>query len=128
MKRSVLLLAMMFIFSMSSFVAYASTSDPINSSITIEIKPAQPKNPTIKPRTIVDCGIEVNYYAGALTFIFNRDLGDADIVVCNLNTGDVWSGGVSGMGIETILLSGDEGYYTINIYTDNGEYYGEMWL
>ncbi len=32
MKRSVLLLAMMFIFSMSSFVAYASTSDPINRS------------------------------------------------------------------------------------------------
>ena len=98
-------------------------NDPI---INIPVPPTPPNNG--KPRSIVDSDIEATYYAGALTLVFNTDLGDADIIVCNLNTGDVWSGGVSGMGIETILLSGDEGYYTINIYTDNGEFYGEMWL
>lgn len=128
MKKSILFLGMMLIFAMSSFEAFASTTDPVIDSITVEIKPAPSKNPPVKPRSIVDNDIEATYHMGALTLVFNTDLGDADIIVCNLNTGDVWSGGVSGMGIETILLSGDEGYYTITIYTDYGEYCGEMWL
>ena len=128
MKKNSLILGVMLIFSMSGFYASASTTEPVIDSITVEIKPSPSKNPPVKPRSIVDNDIEATYHMGALTLVFNTDLGDADIIVCNLNTGDVWSGGISGMGIETILLSGDEGYYTINIYTDNGEYYGEMWL
>ena len=81
-----------------------------------------------KPRSIVDNDIEAAYYAGLLTFLFNVDLGNATIVVCNLNTGEEWSGSTDGMGVETILLSGDEGYYTITIYTDYGEYSGEFSL
>lgn len=81
-----------------------------------------------KPRSIVESDIEATYYAGVLTFLFNVDLGNATIVVCNLNTGEEWSGSTDGMGVETILLSGDEGYYTITIYTDYGEYSGEFSL
>lgn len=81
-----------------------------------------------KPRSIVESDIEATYYAGVLTFLFNVDLGNATIVVCNLNTGEEWSGSTDGMGVETIVMSGDEGYYTITIYTDYGEYSGEFSL
>lgn len=125
MKKTVLLLlASICISPLFANQNIVADNDPI---INIPIPPTPPKNDG-KPRSIVDNDIEATYHMGALTIVFNTDLGDADIIVCNLNTGDVWSGGVSGMGIETILLSGEDGYYTINIYTDNGEYYGEMWL
>ena len=81
-----------------------------------------------KPRSIVESDIEATYHMGALTLVFNTDLGDADIIVCNLNTGEEWSGSTDGMGVETIVMSGDEGYYTITIYTDYGEYSGEFSL
>ena len=128
MKKIILILGVMLIFSMSGFYASASTTEPVIDSITVEIKPFPTKNPPVKPRSIVDNDIEATYYAGALTLIFNNDLGNADIVVCNHDTGDVWCGSINGMGIEALLLSGEDGYYTITIYTDNGEYYGEMWL
>ncbi len=70
--------------------------------------------------------IEASYYNGALTIVFNADLGNADIVVSNLATGDIWSESVSGVGVATLLLSGDEGYYEILIYTDCGNYSGEF--
>ena len=70
--------------------------------------------------------IEASYFNGALTVVFNADLGDADIVVSNLTTGDMWSDSVSGVGATTLLLSGEEGYYEILIYTDCGEYTGEF--
>lgn len=124
MKRTVLLLlASICISPLFANQNIVADNDPI---INIPVPPTPPNNG--KPRSIVDSDIEATYYAGVLTLIFNNDLGNADIVVCNLNTGDVWSGGVSGMGIETILLSGEDGYYTITIYTDYGEYSGEMWL
>ena len=128
MKKSILFLGMMLIFAMSSFEAFASTTDPIIGSITIEIKPSSSKTPPVNPRSIIDSDIEATYYAGALTLIFNNDLGNADIVVCNHDTGDVWCGSINGTGIEALLLSGEDGYYTITIYTDYGEYSGEMWL
>lgn len=128
MKKIILILGVMLIFSMSGFYASASTTEPVIDSITVEIKPSPSKNPSVKPRSIVDNDIEATYYAGVLTFLFNVDLGNATIVVCNLNTGEEWSGSTDGMGVETIVMSGDEGYYTITIYTDYGEYSGEFSL
>lgn len=116
------------LFAINPLLASQSNTCDTDQGVDIPINKKNPDPLKGKPRSIVDNDIEATYHMGALTIVFNTDLGDADIIVCNLNTGDVWSGGVSGMGIETILLSGDEGYYTITIYTDNGEYYGEMWL
>ena len=124
MKRTVLLLlASICISPLFANQNIVADNDPI---INIPVPPTPPNNG--KPRSIVDSDIEATYYAGVLTLIFNNDLGNADIVVCNHDTGDVWSGSINGMGIESLLLSGDDGYYTITIYTDYGEYCGEMWL
>lgn len=84
--------------------------------------------PPIKPRSIVQPDIEAYYSNEMLTFIFNRELGDADIVVTNLTTGDIWSGSASGICSTTLILSGDEGYYLISIYTENDDYTGEFSL
>lgn len=84
-----------------------------------------PLNPNPKPLSLCS-DIEANYFNGALTIVFNTDLGDADIVVSNLTTGDIWSDSVSGVGATTLFLSGDEGYYEILIYTDCGNYSGEF--
>ena len=95
--------------------------------LIISIKPI-PKTPPIKPKSLVLSDIEAYYGNEALTLIFNNDLGDADIVVTNLTTGDVWNDSVSGVCSTTILLSGDDGYYQISIFTENEEYFGEFSL
>lgn len=95
----------------------------------IIIKPLDPPDSSNTPRPLsLIADIEAGYYNGALTVVFNADLGNADIVVSNLTTGDTWSDSVTGVGSATLLLSGDEGYYEIAIYTDGGDYSGEFTL
>ena len=95
--------------------------------LLVEISPISTK-PVIRPRSIVIDDIEAYYSNESITLMFNKDLGDADIVVTNLTTGDIWNDSVSGVCSTTIILSGDEGYYQIAIYTDNGDYSGEFTL
>ena len=125
MKKTFLLLCFAF---MSLSNAGAQMVLPtIYPDLVISIKPTKPKVP-ITPVSIVQPDIEACYRNEALTLIFNKDLGDADIVVTNLTTGDIWSGSATGICSTTILLSGDEGYYQISIFTDNEEYFGEFSL
>lgn len=122
MRKFLLSIFMLF----SAGVVFAQ--QPKTIQIPIEPKP-YPQHPTpIKPRTPVQSDIEAYYSNEALTLIFNKDLGDADAVVSNLTTGDMWSASVSGVCSTTILLSGDEGYYQIVIYSDNEDYAGEFLL
>ena len=98
---------------------------PPTSGIPVPINPDDPFNP--RPLNIYrSSDIEAGYYDSVLTVVFNADLGNADIMVTNTTTGECWCGSVSGMGVATIVLSGDEGYYQINIYTGAGAYYGEF--
>ena len=108
-------------------VAGALAQQPTTIPIPIVPKPLPSPNP-LKPRTPVQPDIEACYSNEMLTLIFNNDLGDADIVVTNLTTGDIWSGSASGICSTTIPLSGDEGYYQISIRTDNEDYIGEFSL
>lgn len=112
-----------------SAILIASVAIADNPKQTIPIDPIpinpDPLNPNPKPLSLRS-DIEVSYFNGALTVVFNADLGDADIVVSNLFTGDMWSDSVSGVGATTLLLSGEEGYYEILIYTDCGNYSGEF--
>ena len=105
-------------------VAIADNPKPTIPLGPIPINP-KPLNPKPKPKSLTAV-IEASYFNGALTVVFNADLGDADIVVSNLTTGEMWSDSVSGVGATTLLLSGEEGYYEILIYTECGEYSGEF--
>ena len=112
-----------------SLFSHAQSPD-FNHQITIEIKPSKKSDTTTepKPRSLVESDIEGYYYGGVATFIFNRDLGDADIVVSNLTTGEQWHNSLSGIGSTSVVLSGDSGDYDVAIYTDNGDYYGYFTL
>lgn len=112
----------------ATFIAFGAIADNPKPTITfpIPIHPI-PSDPKPQPLSLIS-DIEANYFNDALTVVFNADLGDADIVVSNLTTGDMWSESVSGVGAATLLLSGDEGYYEILIYTDCGDYSGEFVL
>lgn len=119
--KKFLLTILALIFVASGVFATTSMEGPVN----IPIKPI--KIPTWpRPRQIVETIIEAYYSDGAITIVFNADLGEADIVVTNLTTGDSWSDSVEGMGTTSIMLSDDAGYYTITIYTEAGDYYGEF--
>lgn len=107
--------------------AYA-TNPIYDEPITIEISKKKQDKPSIKPRSIVEQDIEATYCAGVLTVVFNENLGDSNITVTNISSGEVWSDSISGYGIATLFLSGDEGYYYISIETDNGQYTGEFEL
>lgn len=122
MRKLIILLSAILIAS----VAIADNPKPPQTGTPIPINPI-PINPLPKPLSLLS-DIEANYFNGALTIVFNADLGDADIVVSNLTTGDMWCESVSGVGAATLLLSGDEGYYEILIYTDCGDYSGEFIL
>lgn len=99
----------------------------VNPELVITIKPLKPKKP-YNPFSLVASDVEAYYSNEALTLIFNKDLGDADIVVTNLTTGDIWNDSVSGACSATIILSGEEGCYQIAIYSDDGDYSGEFTL
>lgn len=125
MKKAFLLLSFAFLSQTSADAqAILPTTYP---GLVVEISPI-PSRPVIKPRSITESDIEAYYNNEALTLVFNKDLGDADIVVTNLATGDVWNDSVSGVCTTSIILSGDEGYYQVVIYTDNEEYAGEFTL
>lgn len=124
MKKFFLLLLIAAFLPLTSVVAQSYVPTP-NPDLVISIRPLRP---VIKPRSIVESDIVAYYSNDALVFIFNKDLGDADIVVTNLSTGDVWSENVEGLCTTSIMLSGDAGYYTITIQTDEGDYYGEFEL
>lgn len=126
MKKVFLLLLIAAFLPLTSVVAQSNDPTP-NPDLVVPIKPFKPQ-PPIKPRSIVEPDIAAYYSNGAITIVFNADLGEADIVVTNLTTGDAWSERVEGMGNTSIMLSDDAGYYTITIYTEAGDYYGEFEL
>lgn len=126
MKKVFLLLLIAAFLPLTSVVAQSNVPTLIP-DLVVPIKPYKPQ-PPIKPRSIVEPDIAAYYSNGAITIVFNADLGDADIVVTNLSTGDVWSDNVEGLCTTSIMLSDDAGYYTITIQTDEGDYYGEFEL
>ncbi|MBR2428499.1 MAG: DUF3244 domain-containing protein [Alistipes sp.] len=86
-----------------------------------------PKPPINKPIPLsLVQDVEATYYAGTLSIVFNSDLGNADITVTNNMTGEMWLDDTNGMGVSTLYISDSEGYYTIYITTDSGDYAGEF--
>lgn len=125
MKRFMLIMLAILCFMPS----YIYADKPNNGDIPVNI-PINPPigTPSNKPRSLVEQDIEASYCAGVLTVVFNENLGDSNITVTNISSGEVWSDSVSGYGVATLFLSGDEGYYYISIETDNGQYTGEFEL
>lgn len=123
--RKVFLILLFTSFLLPVGVGARAIQPTIYPDLFIQIKPTKPQ-PTIKPLSIEQSDIEAYYNNGVLTLVFNRDLGDADIVVTNLTTDEIWSDNVSGVGSTIIFLSGDEGYYHIAVYTDSMDYFGEF--
>ena len=115
--------SLLFLLTLSvSFAALADnpTTPPPPKGDPVPIRPI-----TTIPRPLsLNVDIEATYVDGTLTFVFNVDLGNADIIVTNTTTGESWYDGVNGVGSTVITLSGDEGCYEIYIYTDCGDYSG----
>ena len=114
-------------FSIFSSFAMCANDTPTHQPVIIEKQPTQPSSNT-KPLSLNDRDIEAFLSGDTIFFIFNRNLGDADIVVSNLTTGEQWYGSLSGIGTTSVVLSGDSGDYDVAIYTDNGDYYGYFTL
>ena len=95
----------------------------------IIISPKQPShNSNTRPLSIVEPDIEASYYMGAITFVFNEDLGDCNIEVLNIATGDMWSASHSGAGATVLYTSEQSGTYLIFVDSDRGTYGGEFVL
>lgn len=117
------------LFILSLFASTFVFADNPTTPPTLPQIPIDPSNPKPIPSPLtLDADIDASYYDGVLTLMFNVDLGDADITVTNLSTGDIWWDSVSGVGATAIMLSGDEGYYEVHITTDRGEYSGAFTL
>lgn len=91
----------------------------------IVITPPQPPTSTTTPLSLNRADIEATYFMGAITFVFNEDLGNCDIEVFNINTGEVWNVSHSGIGSAIVYTSDSHGTYYIYIDTDCGGYSGE---
>ena len=90
--------------------------------------PLRPKGTSTKPvpRQIVDCAIEAFYVDASIVLEFVEDLSEATVMVINNTTGEVWFDSVDACGSSVVSISDDAGYYTITIYTEAGDYYGEF--
>lgn len=118
MKRFILSLLSI----LAGFVALADNpkTPPTGNPIPIDPDPQLPK-----PLSL-NSDIEAYYFDGMLTLYFNVNVGDADITVTNLTTGEMWIESVSGVGSATITLHDSEGWFVIDIDTDNCGYTGEF--
>ena len=123
-----LLLTLLIAFSSSILLGNQINDGPSKQTIIIIKDTVQIPNSNTKPRTLIESDIEAYYYENAITFILNTDLGNCDITVTNITTGDIWHDNVCGAGITTTILSQNMGYFTIDIETDYGHYYGEFTL
>lgn len=126
MKR-LLLITVISVMSSFGLIANQAVDNPTLPPKPIVIKPGPTTPPDIIPLTL-ETDIEASYWDGAVSIVFNVDLGVADIVITNHNTGEQWYGICAGAGGVVIPTSTDAGYYTITISTANMTYSGEFSL
>ena len=120
--RKVFLILLFTSFLLPVGVGARAIQPTIYPDLFIQIKPTKPQ-PTIKPLSIEQSDIEAYYNNGVLTLVFNRDLGDADIVVTNLTTDEIWSDNVSGVGSTIIFLSGVEEQISKSVNSEHIDHY-----
>ena len=121
-KYYLFIIALLCTFGVSAQTPTDSTNIPID-----KITPTPKPNPA-RPRSLTESDIEAEYYNGVVSFWFNTDLGVADIIITNTSTGKSWVESMNGTGATIVMLNNTPGYYVINIYTDNGDYYGEFFV
>lgn len=85
-----------------------------------------------QPRTVVQSPIECEYngYVNGICTTFYQDLGEVEVVVENMLTGECFDGSVdSAAGYAVLPISGTSGYYTVSFITESGaEYSGQFEL
>lgn len=110
-------------YSLAAPVADDTILIPINSGD--DGSTGQPKAPTIAP---IYCTYSES--GEILEFTFLSNLGNLTITVVNTASGETVSSTVdSSIGYECIPISGDSGYYVINIVSSGGNnYYGSFTL
>lgn len=123
MKKSILFLGALFAFVLCVFDVYASSTLP-DVDLTIDIKPKQPVDPTVRPFSIIDRDIEATYSAGVLTIESNIDAGVAEIIVTNVYTGEQWYDSINGYGSVSLFIYDTPGDYEIIVINDKCTYRG----
>lgn len=117
MKRFITSLLVVF-----SFLAIANAQNGNNQNVDFQIV-AQDNISTPIYRSPVDVPI-TGYYVSSCNMLFLSfayDLGDINVVIENAYTGEYLSETIStNMGVQSIPLREDEGYYTIIISIPNG--------
>ena len=121
MKKLILSLVAM----MTSASLIALATGP--TTIPVQPNPNKPNPPigSTTPLSLEKVDIEATYFMGMFTFVFNEDLGNCDIEVTNIDTGEVWYASCVGISSTIVYTSGSEGQYYIYIDTDSGAYTGE---
>ncbi len=72
--------------------------------------------------------VEAYFLMGEVTFLFNRNIGNADIYIQNLSTLDMIAISVNGCGLVNAYVGNEEGVYDIVIETNDQNYYGTFEL
>lgn len=119
------------IFCLANTATYAKTGDLAqNPSIPIIISNPVPTVPNPKSPGMSDIYCSYSEQTSCLDFTFSTNLGNLTITVVNLTSNEVVSTIVdSSLGYEALPISGDSGYYVINIVSSGGNsYYGSFTL
>lgn len=72
--------------------------------------------------------VEAYFLMGEVTFLFNRNIGNADIYIQNLSTLDMIAISVNGCGLVNAYVGNEEGVYDIVIEANDQNYYGTFEL
>ena len=126
MKRIIIILAS--ILMSLAFGSLNATSD--EGVVVVTILPASHVGTTVPNRSLPP--IEA-YYSSCISSVivsFTNNIGDVDVVLTNLFTGESYEGSINAYGMPVLIpISGTEGVYTINFTLENGdEYIGEFEL
>lgn len=136
MKKTISILALMLMLPFIMFSTPLSNTDKKPSTdvpppvIVIIIMTPNPLPG--QPRTVVQSPIECEYnaYVNGICTTFYHDLGEVEVVVENMLTGECFDCSVdSAAGYAVLPISGTSGYYTVSFITESGaEYSGEFEL
>lgn len=79
----------------------------------------------VRPRSIVSVPLTCIYKAGTVELCFMEDLGEAEVIVTSLTTGEQWyTTGDTATGVLTVPASDESGDYVVQIYADGDAWYG----
>lgn len=122
--KTIALLLLSFFFGQCLFAVPNVNNEPTPNPIPI-VRGELGDHTKTRPRSIVDVPLTCIYKAGQVELCFLEELGEAEIVVTSLTTGEQWSTVAdTAAGVVIVAVSEEAGEYVVQIHAAGDAWHG----